>query len=73
MHLGSSAELDTAKVVCFPSSQLTLIITKIAWYYLHERVRAAVAWGGAEGFQAWFRLEVGPPDWIQTGGPVSRN
>ena len=45
--------LDTFAISWFMTSKVEIaasiagieIITKIAWYYLHERVWAAVAWG----------------------------
>ena len=46
--------LDTFAISWFLSGRLGLagsiasleFITKIIWYYLHERVWAAIAWGG---------------------------
>lgn len=45
--------LDTFAISWFFTGQVHIagsiaafeIITKIAWYYLHERIRAAVPWG----------------------------
>jgi uncharacterized membrane protein len=49
------ATLDTFAISWFLSGRLGLagsiasleFITKIIWYYLHERVWAAIAWGGS--------------------------
>jgi uncharacterized membrane protein len=35
----------TAKVEIAGSIAALEVITKVAWYYLHERVWAAIAWG----------------------------
>jgi hypothetical protein len=59
----------TGKVEIAGSIAALEVITKVAWYYLHERVWAAIAWDGAEHGQSgkWDRRP------LQTGGPVSRN
>jgi hypothetical protein len=46
------------------------VVTKVAWYYLHERVWAAVALGTALSKANPASETAGP---LQTGGPVSRN
>jgi uncharacterized membrane protein len=51
--LGTLGTLDTFGISWFMTGRIEIagsiaaleVITKVAWYYLHERVWASIAWG----------------------------